>query len=172
MENAEFIATTSGITPQLSTIGVKVKISDKTTIFTPTLKKFSLTISNYEFDYVGDVYRHTIEDQVNVVGIVARVENVCILTNEKLNLTTLRRIIFITDGTCVLPIYIYGELAYKNFEVKQLVGVKYGLVNQHTACDKIVSCNRSSYIIDVDNEAFIDLLLKSRQIEYESLTFP
>uniref|UniRef100_A0A0N5B910 Piwi domain-containing protein n=1 Tax=Strongyloides papillosus TaxID=174720 RepID=A0A0N5B910_STREA len=142
------------------------------TQFHPSNKQFYFEYQNRLLEELDVISQCENDGQVNVVGIIGKVENIVTHSNENINVLTSRRIVFITNGNITLPVYIYRELAYFQFQVGALLGIRFGVVKPHLVCKNIITCNKMSYLMNVDIEEYCELFNKGLKIDYSSMVFP
>uniref|UniRef100_A0A0N5BKS3 VPS9 domain-containing protein n=1 Tax=Strongyloides papillosus TaxID=174720 RepID=A0A0N5BKS3_STREA len=149
-----------------------MNITDENTTFIATTEKFSPNFINPILEDIKIVLLCIIESQISTVGITAKIEDITTYYNQQFQFTTSRRLIFVTNGVNVIPVYIYGELAYHSFKVGKIISIEYAIVKYYSNCGNVLSCNRLSYITDADINHFKDLFFKSKDIKYDELKYP
>uniref|UniRef100_A0A0K0FEZ3 CST complex subunit CTC1 n=1 Tax=Strongyloides venezuelensis TaxID=75913 RepID=A0A0K0FEZ3_STRVS len=164
--------TTKSNLKNFTTFDKGIILLHNSTVFYPTEKQFSFQYPNMLLEELNTVFECENDGQVNVVGIIAKIEDVVTHSNEAINVFTSRRVIFITNGEVIIPVYVYGELAYFNFIIGNLIGIRFGLVKPHLVCSKIITCNKTSYLVEVDNEEYYELYNKATKMEFDSMVFP
>uniref|UniRef100_A0A0N5BD24 DNA-directed RNA polymerase n=1 Tax=Strongyloides papillosus TaxID=174720 RepID=A0A0N5BD24_STREA len=164
--------TTKSNLKNFTTFDKGISLSHNSTVFHPTEKQFPFQYLNMLLEELDTVFECENYGQVNVVGVIAKIEDIVTHSNEAINVFTSRRVIFITNGEIIIPVYFYGELAFFNFQLGNLIRIRFGLVKPHLVCNKIITCNRTSYLVDVNNEEYNDLYDKGTKLDFDSMVFP
>uniref|UniRef100_A0A0N5A033 CPSF_A domain-containing protein n=1 Tax=Parastrongyloides trichosuri TaxID=131310 RepID=A0A0N5A033_PARTI len=155
-----------------TTFDVAIALSSSTTVFTPTTKQFQIPEINFNYLYLSSADQFVREDVVDVMGIICRIDAVTNSINIKLNVSTSRRIIYLTDGKATLPVYLHGELAYSSFELRQVLGIINARVKSHPSCKTILTCGKSSYAIVLDDIESAEFKKAAGDYKEEDLYIP
>uniref|UniRef100_A0A0N5BIG8 VWFA domain-containing protein n=1 Tax=Strongyloides papillosus TaxID=174720 RepID=A0A0N5BIG8_STREA len=137
--------------------------------FVPTTKKFAFPSSYIVMETIDLISERAENDQANAVGIITKIEEIGTQpADSNKNLTT-RRVIFISDGKSTMPVYIYGELAYYDFTIRNLIGIKFANVRKHTSCGIFIMCNRMSKLTSVNPSEHSDLHAIAKTLDLNEL---
>uniref|UniRef100_A0A0N5BJP8 Telo_bind domain-containing protein n=1 Tax=Strongyloides papillosus TaxID=174720 RepID=A0A0N5BJP8_STREA len=172
LSNAKLLNSTKSCTRHFVTIKKGIHLTQTTVSFEPSTNKFNYQAPYSFLEYMNVIPKLSNNNPINVVGIVARIDEITTVSSDSMKTPTSRRIIYLTDGEIIIPIYVYGELAHFNFETKQLIGVRYGNVKKHVVCGNVIICNRLSRMDNVDTCDYMDIFSKISTINFEELKYP
>uniref|UniRef100_A0A0N5CBM7 BPI2 domain-containing protein n=1 Tax=Strongyloides papillosus TaxID=174720 RepID=A0A0N5CBM7_STREA len=142
------------------------------TKFLPASRKFQFPGIDVPLKDLECINDYEIDQQASVIGVVVKIDDISTYIYDGANVSTSRRIIYLTNGTTTVPIFLHGELAYCEFEVGMLVGVKYSIVRKHSAGGRILSCNRASCIVKDNLEEYKKVLTKVCDMDLDTIELP